>query len=173
MGSSKTRSGQRSRELRRRVVLPALLRTGPRWNETCILNMSSRGLMIHSPRAVPEGSLIELRRGEHSIVARVVWCDGPRLGLRSEERLPVEEIMSMGQSHALQLVAMGREPREPRERRRRSHAMALDARLCGRALEFVGVVTIAASLAIGAWAMVERALTSPLDRVTAALDAHP
>ena len=39
------------------------------------------------------------------IVARVVWRDGARAGLATDDRLPVEEIMSVGQSSALQLVA--------------------------------------------------------------------
>ncbi len=169
MGTSNTGHGQRSRELRRRVVLPALLRKGSQWDETCILNMSSRGLMIHSPWGAPEGSFVELRRGGHSIIAQVMWCEGPRVGLRSEERLPVEEIMSLGQSHALQLVAV---TREPRERRKRSNAGHPDARLCGRAFEFVGVVTIAIMLAIGVWTMMQQALTGPLNRVAVALDGH-
>src|SRR5215218_5584495 len=91
---------QRPRELRRRVVLPARLRTGAQWSDTCILNISSRGLMIHSGREAPRGSLVELRRGEHVIIARVAWRDGARVGLCSEDRVPIEEIMSVGYSQA-------------------------------------------------------------------------
>ena len=107
MLGSKYSPSQRPRELRRRVVLPARLRTGAQWSDACILNISSRGMMIHSGRAGPEGTRVELRRGEHVIIARVMWCDGGPAGLRSDERLPVEEIMSLSQSSALQLVASG------------------------------------------------------------------
>ena len=87
-------SRQRPREVRRRVVLPARLLTGVQWSDTCILNISSRGLMIHSGRVAPKGSVVELHRGDHVIVARVVWRDGARVGLQSTDRVPVEEIMS-------------------------------------------------------------------------------
>src|SRR4051794_36406877 len=85
----------RVRELRRRVVIPVRLRSVGQWSDTCILNISSRGLMIHSARTGPEGSMVELYRGDRVIVARVVWREGARVGLRSDERLPVDEIMSL------------------------------------------------------------------------------
>src|SRR5262245_7417073 len=107
MSARNVNSKHRSRELRRRVVLPARLRTGANWSDTCILNISSRGLMIHSARAVPNGSLVELRRGVHVILARVVWKDGGRIGLRSSDRLPIEEILSLSLVKARQLLAVG------------------------------------------------------------------
>jgi hypothetical protein len=165
MGSAKSEKGHRPRELRRRVVLPARLRTGARWSDSCILNISSRGLMIQSAHATAKGSVVELHRGDHVIVARVVWRDGARAGLRSEERLPVEEILSLGQSHALRLTAGDRAFVERRKRPR----PASDARDRGRLVEFAGVIAITASLATGAWAMAEQALASPMAQVAAAL----
>jgi hypothetical protein len=157
---------ERPRELRRRVVIPARLRTGSRWNDICILNISSRGLMIHSPRPSNEGSVVELRRGDHVIVARVVWRDGARVGLRSDERLPVDQILSAAQSDALQLTAARETTGERRKRPRRRHD---DARLRGRALEFVGVGMIAASLAVTTWGMAQEAFARPMHAVVAAL----
>jgi len=99
------------RELRRRVILPARLRMGAHWSDACILNISSRGLMIQASRAAPEGSVIELWKGDYVIVARVVWRKGVRAGLCSDDRVPVEEIMSLAQSPGLQLTAStGRSP---------------------------------------------------------------
>ncbi len=69
MHRAKPSKSHRPRELRRRVVLPARLRIGSRWNDTCILNISSRGLLIHSPRLGNEGSGVELRRGGEVIEA--------------------------------------------------------------------------------------------------------
>src|SRR4029078_12325215 len=96
---------QRPRELRRRVVLPARMRMDSSWCDACILNISSRGLMIHVARGAPSGDTVELRRGDHVIVARVVWRDGSRAGLHSDDRLPVEQILSLSQAPALQLTA--------------------------------------------------------------------
>jgi len=152
------------RELRRRVVLPARLRHGASWSDACILNISSRGLLIHTSRHPPEGSQIELRRGDHVIVARVVWRDGAKVGLRAEERVPVEEIVTLGQSQALRLTA-GRTPVE-----RRKYPRAEDkSRLCGRAIEFAGVVAIGASLAAGAVILLQEMFARPLAMVQSAL----
>jgi hypothetical protein len=162
MPTRRSSRSQKSRELRRRVVLPARIRHGASWSDACILNLSSRGLLIHTSRPAPTGSQIELRRGDHSIVARVVWRDGAKAGLRAEDRVPIEEIVTLGQSQVLQLTASGQERRKsPRPDDRR--------RLRGRALEFASVVVIGASLAGGAVLLVEEAFSRPLAMVQAAL----
>lgn len=165
MGAFKTRSGERPRELRRRVVLPARLRHGAQWADACILNVSSRGLMIHAARAGQLGSLIELRRGEHVIVARVVWREGSRAGLQSEDRIPVEEIMSLSGSQALQLVANEGALVE----RRRHRRPPVEPRLQARAMEFAAVLVIGVALAGGAWSMARQALARPFAEASAAL----
>lgn len=53
--------------------------------DACILDLSSRGLMIHASETVPGGSYLELRRGRHVIVARVVWSRDRRAGLQAQE----------------------------------------------------------------------------------------
>jgi len=162
----RTSQSQKSRELRRRVVLPARLRHGSTWSDACILNMSSRGLLIHTSRSAPAGSQIELRRGDHVIVARVMWRDGAKAGLRSDERVPIEEIVTLGQSQSFQLTA-GAAPAE-----RRKYPRAEDRhRIRGKAIEFASVVAIGASLAGGAVILVEEAFARPLAMVEAALAA--
>lgn len=160
---------ERQRELRRRVVLPARLRTGAQWSDTCILNISSRGLMIHSGRCADRGSIVELHRGDHVIVARVVWRDGARLGLQSDERLPVEDILSVSKTQTLRLAAADGIVTERRKRPR----LSSEARLRGRAIQFVGVLSMAASFAISLWLMAERALAQPLTTVANALGGQP
>jgi hypothetical protein len=165
MPHTRRQSKQRPRELRRRVVMPARLRSISGWTDACILNISSRGLLIHSARTGPEGSKVELWRGEHVIVARVVWQDGSRAGLQAEDRLPVDEILSLNAATGLILTAADHSPSNapPRERRRK------DRRSQGRAIEFVGVVVIACSLAATAYDMVEQAFARPMAMVEQAL----
>lgn len=156
------RSSQKPRELRRRVVVPARLRHGAAWTDACILNISTRGLMIHTGRQIATGTQVEVRRGDHVIIARVVWRDGGRAGLRAEDRVPVEEIMTLGQSPTLQLTAA------PVERRK--HPRSQDrSRLRGRAMEFGAVVAISACLAVAGLSMVQSAFARPLEMVSAAL----
>src|SRR6185312_9034098 len=111
MGPSMSSRNHRPRELRRRVAVPARLRHGSSWTDTCILNISSRGLMIYASRPITPGTEVEIRKGDYAIVARVVWKDCGRAGLQCEERVPVEEIVTLGQSAGLQLTVDHQERR--------------------------------------------------------------
>lgn len=155
----------RPRELRRRVVLPARLRVDSSWCDACILNISSRGLMIQVSRGAPSADVVELRRGAHIILARVVWRDGSRAGLQSDDRLPVEEILSLSQAATLQLTA-GDKPLERRSAPRRAHETS---RLRSRFAEFASVGVIAASLALTLFGIVQQALAAPMNAIRAAL----
>ena len=166
MASGSPTQSHKPRELRRRVVLPTRMRLGAAWSDACILNISSRGLMIRASRPVPHGALVELRRGSHMIVARVVWRDGAKAGLHAEERLPVEDILTLGQGAAIQVIASQRYPAVERRRQSRGHD---ESRLRSRVMEFASVALIAASLAGGALLMVEQAFSRPLAYVQAAL----
>src|SRR5438270_868930 len=127
------------RELRRRVMVPARVRTDGQWSDARILNISSHGLSIQSASRAPEVSTMQILRGDHLIVARVMWSEAGRAGLQTEERLPVEEILSLKQFRPLQLIAsngtLG-------DRSGQSRAMAHDRNISGRAIEFVGVLVI-------------------------------
>src|SRR5438270_4661112 len=101
----KARSGLRPREERRRVVLPAQLRAGASWNDACILNTSSRGLMVHMTSPPPQGSYVELRKGPHVIVARVIWSDDQKAGLCSQDPIVVDHVVSASSAAQLQLTA--------------------------------------------------------------------
>jgi hypothetical protein len=119
-------------------------------------------MMIHTSRQISRGTEVEIRRGDHVIIARVAWRDGARAGLQADERVPVEEIMTLGQSPALQLTALQGE-------RRKVPRKPDDSRLRGRAMEFAGVLAVVASLAGYAVTMVHDALVLPLAAVTAVL----
>ena len=165
MGRPHLTARNRPRELRRAVVLQARLRTGIRWSDTCILNVSSRGLMIHSGHTGPKGSLVEICRGEHVIVARVAWRDGSRAGLRSEERVPIEEIVLLGPCRPARLTADGK---SFVERRRHARQGRGQSSLQPRWIEFVAAGIIGTSFAIGMWSMAERAFARPMAMVTGA-----
>jgi hypothetical protein len=135
------------------------------WGDAAILNVSSRGLQINTTRAAVQGSVVEIWHGEHVIVARVVWRQGTRAGLQAEQRIPVEELMTLSQAPKLQLTA-ATWPEVERRRKPRSHD---ESRLRSRAIEFAGVAAVAVSLALGAFAMVEEAFARPLSYVQAAL----
>ena len=56
------------------------MRVGAAWRDARILNLSSRGLMIKAERAAAAAATtLELRRGRHVIIARVMWTPRPPL----------------------------------------------------------------------------------------------
>jgi hypothetical protein len=157
-------SGHRPRELRRRVVLPARVRLGSAWSDVCILNISSRGMMIQANRGAPRGSIVEIERGDQLILARVIWRDGARAGLQVDEQLPIGDILSLGQSRGLQLTAADALLFE-----RRKHPPTHDrSRLRARTLEFVAIALIAMSLSAAALSMLHEAFARPLAVIEAA-----
>ena len=157
-------SRQMPRELRRIVLLPARVRTASGWSDACILNVSSRGMMIHAKTAPPDGT-IELRHNEFAFVLEIVWRDGTRVGVRSTERLPVDDILTVSESACLRLTA----ERRTGEERRRTPRAAEDSRFRGRAMEFATTAAIAVILAVGGFAMVSEALARPMQTIELAL----
>ena len=145
--------------------MPARLRSSGGWTDACILNISSRGLMIHSSRAGPQGSTVELWRGEHVIVARVMWQDGARAGLQTDDRLAVEDILTLGSSAAMSLTA----PENVAIDRRARPRDEPDRRSQGRMVEFAGVVVVGCTLAASAYGMIEQAFARPLAMIHSAL----
>ena len=146
-------------------MLPARMRTAVGWSDARILNVSSRGLMIHASLSALECGVIELWHGDHTITARVVWREGTKAGLQAEDRIPVEEILSLSGSAALKLSA---EPYRGIERRKRPRT-ADDSRLWARAFEFASIAVIAGLLALSFSLWVGEALAQPLAAVATAL----
>ena len=135
------------------------------WSDVCILNVSSRGLQIRSIRGAAPGSTVELRHGDHVIIARVVWHNGTRAGLSAEDRVPVEAIVTMARA-AMAQPAASELPVIERRKQPRTHE---DHRVRARALEFASVGLIAIFLAATVFSMVEQAFARPLAMVRTAL----
>jgi hypothetical protein len=72
-------------------------------------------------------------------------------------------------AQTIALTPADRVERHPARPGSSSCAIARDARLDGRAIEFVATGAIAVALAVGAWVMAQEALANPLARATAAL----
>jgi PilZ domain len=165
MASIPAFSALRAREPRISVVVPARMRVGARWSDACILNISSRGLLIRSPEGADRGSYVELRRGDQVIIGRVVWRSGARLGLRAQDRVPVEAIVTSKLALSRCTPTQHAAPVE-RRRVRREHEQS---RLRARATEFASIVLVGVTLSAAVFSMVTGAVASPLSRVRTAL----
>ncbi|MEO7277606.1 MAG: hypothetical protein ABIW33_06250 [Sphingomicrobium sp.] len=122
-------------------------------------------MMIQAGRASTMDGLIELRRGPHIIVARVVWRDGLRIGLQVDDPLPVCDILALGKDRGLALTAVDSLLVDRRKQPRGNEA----SRLRGRAIEFASIAIIATTMCLASLQMVEAAFARPLAQVQAAL----
>ena len=135
------------------------MRIGAAWRDACILDLSSRGLMIQAKEPPRGGTYIEVRRGRHIIVARVMWTNGGRCGLRTQDPLAPEAIIAEPDG------AQGPAPvmRERRIVRAPDRPVAHEqSRWRSRAIEFSIVIFFGALCGSLAFSAVSSALTRPL-----------
>ena len=158
----------KSREPRINVTVQARLRIGASWSDACILNVSSRGVLIHAPQPPQRGSYVELRRGDQVIIGRVMWSKGSRAGLRAQDRVPIEAIVTSKAAEGLRLTAPGH---RAVERRRTARTNEL-SRWRARAFEFASIAALGAVLSITLVSVVSRAVAEPLSRVRTALSGQ-
>ena len=165
-------ASRRPREHRMNVVLPARMKDNRGWHDVRILNISTRGLMARSQAAPSRGAFLELRRGSHIIVARVVWSNGEQFGLQSQSRLVTSQIIEEKPGEAMSPPSPGASPAvERRSSARRTGHDHEQSRL--RALEFVflGIVAMAGLLGVLALDVSQKALAHSMKAVNDSLGA--
>ena len=157
----------KAREPRRKVMLKARMRLGAAWRDACILDLSTRGLMIQASEPVRGGSYIEIRRGRHVIIARVMWTQDRRCGLLTQDPLPTDAIIAEpDRSRDGGVVPPVERRAVPRPTERPEDA----SRHRGRAFEFAGVVFAGLCAASVAYTAVGEALARPMAAISAAID---
>lgn len=175
MGVRQAFPSLKTREPRVRTFVPARMLLGARWADAFILNVSSRGLLIQSAESLERGAYIELRRGDQVIIARVVWRVGSRAGLRAQDRVPIEAIVTTRGQRADRAADGATDPvgsdRRPEPRHDQTHRHDR-SRLRGRAIEFTSVALIGATLSFAVFSLVAEALADPLSKVRTALSAQ-
>jgi len=129
------------------------MRCGASWADTSIVNVSARGLGLQTLRAPMPGTYIEIRRGDSCIVAQVVWTQGQRFGVRTQDDVDLGALSAQARSGSTsrkddggaQMAAL-QWKRIPR----RHSEIAERNRFLGRAVEFawVGLGVAAASFLV-------------------------
>ncbi|MCL6697581.1 hypothetical protein LZ496_02115 [Sphingomonas sp. NSE70-1] len=145
-------------------MIEARVRCGATWSDACILNMSSRGMLIQAQPTPSRGSYLEIRRGSQVVVARVVWSNAIRCGVRTQDIVSAEQLI---RDHARSAKSA-----TPVERRREPRLVATrhDAsRFRSRAIEFGTFALLGAGVAIFATSLVGELLATPLEAVRQAL----
>ncbi len=159
----------RPREPRRNVLIKARMRVGASWSDICIRNTSSRGLLVQAGTPPQRGTYVEVRRGPSVIVARCVWVREDKCGLRTQERVTIDEINS--QSAKVKFVAStwARPGMERRSPDRASETRHDQNRMLARISEFAVVVSLGGFLAYVAAASLQEAFARPISVATAAI----
>lgn len=142
-----------------------------RWTDVCILNLSSRGLMLQMAVPPRSGQFVEIRRGSHVIVARVVWSRNHRFGVRTQDSVPVASLINEPDlSQAPAGSAHDRRTLPERRTSPRCSARQHDlARTRSRILSFTATGLISVVFAATLLSMVNAALTDTFSLIEQAL----
>lgn len=157
--------GHKPREARRKVRIPVRILANEAWADMCLLDVSSRGLLIEGGAPPPRGTYVEVRRGRHVIVARVVWSERQRFGVHTQDRVAVGAITGEADD------VPGADPSvtAPQRVERRVHPRALSpaeaherSRMVGRLIEFGVMLVTGFGLALLFVAYAGEAIIKPL-----------
>lgn len=155
----------RPREPRRKVLIDARLRHEGGWSDARILDISSRGLCVHADRSPRQGSYVEICKGSHRIIARVVWTRDERFGVRSQDRVAVDSITTGIEPSVPAAAARANDNGGPARPPGMSERHEWSRRRA-RAIEFLGVAMLGVGAAILAYDAVKAALMQPLEIVS-------
>ena len=158
----------KARETRIKVLIEARMKAGTCWNDVRVLNLSSRGMMLQAPQPPRRGAYVEVRRGRHVIVARVVWSEAQKFGVSTQDRLSIDSLINENFPPVPREAVSG-VPIERRAKPRISAEGWEKSRYRGRAMEFACIAFAGATAAVVGFGAVESALAQPLLAINAAL----
>ena len=159
--------GKKAREPRQVTCAPARLNSDGRWQDVCIRNISTRGMMVEVQHPPPRGHYLEVRRGAHVIIGRVVWSSGYHVGILSQDKLEIGAIvadLNVPKRRARSTGELVERRNAPRHAERHDRS-----RLLSRTIEYASMLALGAIGALLAMDVVDTALDRPLRDVQAAL----
>lgn len=129
-------------EPRHKVLMRGKLHGSGFARDVCVLDASSRGLLLTLAQPPTRGEMIDIMVNGHTLFGQVEWSKGRRMGLRFRERIDVLALIA-GESGPLTLK------RAQAARARPAPALALEwSRFLASRIQFAVVIGL---LAIGAW----------------------
>jgi hypothetical protein len=152
-------------------MIGARMRAGASWSEAFILNMSSKGLLVRSDQSPSRGSYLEICRGHHVIVARVVWSGSGRFGVQTQDPVPAASLirnpdaLAPAKPSAANLEDRREASRPPPQVRHEG------SRQKARVAEFMAVALLCGLAALLIAGTLGNFMAAPLDAVQAALAA--
>lgn len=160
----------RPRETRRSVRISVRVRTEAGWFDATVRNLSERGMGLDSHLPLRRNQFVEIARGRHRVVGRIVWSKDAACGLRAQDAVDIAGFLS-----AQRGTPPGANDRRSGDRSVRLQAalpapvQGERARWVGRAMEFAMVLTGIACTAGVAVGSVLEVLGAPLEQVGSTL----
>lgn len=150
------------------------MRVGAAWSDVCLLNLSSRGALAQSAIAPPKGAYLEVRRGSHVIVARVMWAEKDRFGICTQDPIRVDQLISDPDGSLQRNADTGAHPDADRRLtyRRPSEQKHEQSRVMARSMEFCILVGSGVVCAGVAFSLIQAAVAEPMAQISEALAPH-
>lgn len=128
-------------------------------------------MLVRAPKIPALGSYLEVRRGAHVIVARVIWSTPDRFGVQTQDPVPAEALIRDpdGSSPPVKPGEAGFSERRTQSRPREAKHEA--SRRKGQAMEFSVLIAIGAIAALLIGELIAEAFAAPLNIVETALAA--
>lgn len=145
------------------------------WFDVSIRNLSSRGLMAKTNAAVSHRSYVELHRGDHTVIGRVVWTRGEHFGLRTQDRIDIAGMMGRTQAGRFQQSTSGasmtiERRAKPRDGSMRSAAYRAElSRAFGSKFQFIAIGAAGAFASVAVAVAIARLLHGAVAPTMAAL----
>ena len=163
----------RNREDRKAVRITVRVRTDDGWIDATVRNVSSRGMMLQSPQPLNRNQFVEISRGDHRVIGRIVWADAVMSGVRAQDEVDIAALLAPPQAGSTKCSVERRSGQRatapPRVASLDERAEA--SRLIGRAAEKVCLVVAIACGALFAISGASQALAEPLGQISEALGA--
>lgn len=150
------------------MLIEARLRHERGWSNVCILDMSSRGMLVRANPAPARGSYVEIGRGHQRIVARVVWADHDRFGARTQDALVLDAV-AKGQPAADPDPAMLGNDRRSLRREDAAGEHHERSRRFGQRLEFVTIIAFGGFAAFLVFDTMHAVISKPLHQIESGL----
>jgi hypothetical protein len=154
----------KNREPRRKVLIRARLKSAAGWHDACIVDLSRRGAGLQAANPPPLGSYVEIRRGDHLLVARVVWSRRHRFGVATQDEVPVDLVVA-DRAPPRALAAKTAPANDRRRSPRSPEEQAEHSRTWARRAQFAVAAGAGVLAALAAGSGVREALAAPLGQV--------
>lgn len=147
-------------ELRVRAMVRARLRDACGERDVCIIDVSTKGLLLTAAVPPVRGEFVEIHIGRNRLAGQVKWSGNHRFGLSLRERVSIAAMVEGG----TQTVALARSVGQARARNSMGDALRGNPQMLGRMVDFALRLVAVAAVAWAGYEIVGQAF-APLDGI--------